>query len=167
MTTIKLRPWTMADLPNLVIHANDYSIARYMTDAFPYPYTEADAERYITMVSQASPANVFAIEVDGEAVGSIGVFPQGDIMRRNAEMGYWLAAQYRGRGIVLQAIQQMVSYGFDTWDIVRIYARPYGSNKASQRVLEKAGFALEARIAQNIFKYGEFEDELIYAVRRK
>ena len=166
MTTIKLRPWTMDDLQSLVKYANDYSIARYMTDMFPHPYTLADGERFIHMVSQASPTNVFAIEVAGEAVGSIGIFPQADIMRKNAEMGYWLAAPFRGKGIVLQAIQEMVEHGFKTYDITRIYARPYGSNNASQRVLEKAGFTLEARIARNIIKYGEWEDELIYAVRR-
>ena len=165
MTTIKLRPWTMDDLQSLVKYANDYSIARYMTDMFPHPYTLADGERFINMASQANPTNVFAIEVAGEAVGSIGIFPQADIMRKNAEMGYWLAAPFRGKGIVLQAIQEMVEHGFKTYDITRIYARPYGSNKASQRVLEKAGFTLEARIAQNIIKYGEWEDELIYAVR--
>jgi len=60
----------------------------------------------------------------------------------------------------------MIDFGFKTYDITRIYARPFGTNLASQRVLEKAGFKLEARIEKNVYKNGEALDELIYAVRR-
>jgi RimJ/RimL family protein N-acetyltransferase len=60
----------------------------------------------------------------------------------------------------------MVKFGFDTYDVTRIFARPFGTNAASQRVLEKAGFKLEARFDKSLFKNGEFLDELIYAVRR-
>jgi RimJ/RimL family protein N-acetyltransferase len=59
-----------------------------------------------------------------------------------------------------------VQYGFETFDITRIFARPYGFNIASQRVLEKAGFKLEARFEHAFYKNGEFCDELIYSVRR-
>ena len=81
-------------------------------------------------------------------------------------MGYWLAEPFWGKGIITAAIRQMVEYGFKTWDITRIYARPFGSNIASQKVLEKAGFRLEVRFEKTIFKNGVFEDELIYAIRR-
>lgn len=60
----------------------------------------------------------------------------------------------------------MVEYGFSQFPVNRIYARPFGSNLASQRVLEKAGFKLEARLDKVIFKNGVAEDELIYAVRK-
>lgn len=61
----------------------------------------------------------------------------------------------------------MVEYGFENPDIDRIYARPFGSNIGSQKVLEKAGFTLEARFEKTILKFGELEDELVYAGRRK
>jgi RimJ/RimL family protein N-acetyltransferase len=60
----------------------------------------------------------------------------------------------------------MIDYGFSNFDITRIYARPFGTNIASQKVLEKAGFKLEARYEKTFFKNGEFHDELVYAVRR-
>jgi RimJ/RimL family protein N-acetyltransferase len=50
--------------------------------------------------------------------------------------------------------------------VERIYARPFGSNLASQRVLEKAGFTLEGKFQQTIWKRDRYEDECIYAVRR-
>jgi ribosomal-protein-alanine N-acetyltransferase len=61
----------------------------------------------------------------------------------------------------------MMVFTFKTYDITRIFARPFGTNKASQRVLEKAGFILEGKFEKTIFKNGEYEDELIYAYRRQ
>ena len=60
----------------------------------------------------------------------------------------------------------MTDYGFKNFDIERIFARPFGTNIASQRVLEKAGFVLEAKFEKTFFKYGEYVDELIYGIRK-
>jgi len=162
-----LRPWRKGDEEALCRYANNHKIARFMTDAFPHPYTPDHATAFIDKVSGAEPINVLAIEVNGEAVGSIGIFQQTDIMRKSAELGYWLGEPYWGNNIVPRAVADMVDYGFRLLDITRIYARPFGGNAASQRVLEKAGFKLEARIKDNIYKNGAYEDELIYAVRRQ
>ena len=105
--------------------------------------------------------------MDGKAAGGIGIHPQEDIYCKNAEMGYWLAEPYWGKGIITKAVLQMIDYAFANFDISRIYARPFGTNIGSQKVLEKAGFKLEARIEGSLFKKGEYLDELIYAVRRK
>ncbi|MCB0473179.1 MAG: GNAT family N-acetyltransferase, partial [Flavobacteriaceae bacterium] len=127
---------------------------------------EADGKAFITMATKADPIHIFAIEVEGKAVGGIGIHPQSDIMKKNAELGYWLGEPYWGKGIITRAIRQMVDFAFKTYDITRVYARPYGTNIGSQKVLEKNGFKLEARIEKNIFKNGEFLDELIYAIRK-
>lgn len=138
-----------------------------MTNQFPHPYTTSRGEHFIQTVSAQSPLHVFAIDVDGLAVGAIGIHPQHDIQCKNAELGYWLAQPFWNKGIISCAIPQMVAYGFKTWDIDRIFARPFGTNKASQKVLEKTGFKLEARLVNTLFKNGEFVDELIYAIRRE
>jgi RimJ/RimL family protein N-acetyltransferase len=161
-----LRPWKMTDLDSLVKYANNFHISKNLTNRFPYPYSREDGKNFIEMATSHSPAHVLCIEINGEAAGGIGVHPQADIYCKNAEMGYWLAEPFWGKGIVTEAVKQMVPYGFQNFDITRIYARPYGHNKASQRVLEKAGFTLEARLEKTIYKNGEFLDELIYAVRR-
>jgi RimJ/RimL family protein N-acetyltransferase len=162
----ELRAWTMDDLSVLVKYANNFNIAKNLTDKFPHPYTRVDGEKFITFTGEFDPPTIFAIDVNGEAVGSIGVFPQSDVHRFNAEMGYWLAEPFWGKGIISEAIPRMVDYGFKTWDINRIFARPYGTNKASQRVLEKNGFVLEGFYRQTLVKNGELLDELIYAIRR-
>lgn len=165
-TTFRLRKWHISDASSLAHHANNPKIAQFMTDQFPHPYTIENAASFIKMVSEFEPTRVFAIEINNEAVGGIGLHLQNDVMRKNAELGYWLSEDYWGHGIITKAIQEIVPYAFEHFDIVRVYARPYGNNKASQRVLEKAGFVLEAHIKGNVFKKGEFLDELIYAVRR-
>lgn len=162
-----LRPWKMEDLDQLVIYANNKKIADKLTDMFPHPYTREDGIKFIEMTMQNEPRQIFAIDIDDIAIGAIGLHPQNDIHRMNAELGYWLAEPFWGKGIITRAIKEMVKYGFDTLAINRIFARPYGSNKASQRVLEKAGFKLEAHLKNTIIKNSVYLDELIYALRRK
>ena len=137
---IKLRKWSEADLDNLVKYANNQNVAKWLTNGFPHPYTYEDGKAYLSMIVNDNPTKVFAIEVNGEAVGSIGIFPQTDIHEKNAEIGYWLAEEYWGNGIMTQAIREIVEYGFSTFEIVRIFARPCSTNLKSQRELQKAGF---------------------------
>lgn len=162
-----LRPWHINDVQSLVQNANNFNIAKFMTDMFPHPYNEQDARNFIEVATKDDPVNIFAIEVDGRAVGGIGIHPQWDVNRKNAELGYWLGEEYWGLGIITNAVKQIVDFAFGTYDITRVYARPFGNNIASQKVLQKAGFTLEAKIEKGIFKNNEFVDELIYAVRRK
>ena len=137
-----------------------------MMDTFPHPYTREAGIKFIEMVNKMNPQQVFAIEVDGVASGSIGIFPQTDIRKKNAELGYWLAEPLWGKGIIPKAITEIVTYGFKTFDINRIFAIPYHINIGSQKALEKAGFALEGRLEKTIIKNGEYLDELIYSFRK-
>lgn len=162
-----LRPFRPDDLPALVKHANDASIAAYLTDAFPHPYTAEAGRLFIEeAITKTSPLRR-CIDVEGECVGAIGLHPKADIWRLNIELGYWLGKAHRGKGIVPEAIRQMVALGFEAFpEATRIYASSMGSNIASQRTLEKAGFTLEAKFTATLVKNGRVEDEWIYAVRR-
>ena len=159
----RLRCWQKSDLKSLVEHANNYAIAKWLTNMFPYPYNKDDGKAFIESALASSPTTIFAIDINGEAVGSIGIFLQSDIHEKSAEIGYWLSEKYWGNGIIPRAIGDIVDYGFTTFDIVRIYARPFSSNKNSQRTLEKAGFKLEARLKNALYKDGEYIDEMIYS----
>ena len=161
-----LRPFRNSDLASLVKYANNYNIAKFLTNQFPHPYTDEDGRKFISSVSNNDPANVFAIEVNGEAAGAIGIFPQTDVHEKNAEIGYWLAEPFWGNGIITRAIEQTVEYGFKTFDITRIFARPFSTNLASHRVLEKAGFVCEARLKDALYKNGRYMDELIYSIKK-
>lgn len=160
----KLRDWRLSDLASLVEHANNYQVAKWLTDQFPYPYAEADGLSFIESVLQDKSSLILAITVDGKAVGSIGIFPQSGVHRKSAEIGYWLSEAYWGQGITPRAIREMVNLGFKKYDIVRIFARTFAGNAQSQRALEKAGFTLEARLRNAIFKNKALQDELIYVL---
>ncbi|MFN2457530.1 MAG: GNAT family N-acetyltransferase [Chitinophagaceae bacterium] len=162
-----LRAWTMNDLESLVNFANNFHIAKNMMDRFPHPYTVEQGKSFIELTTKESPPNILAIVIGNQAAGGIGIHPQTDIYRKNAELGYWLAEPFWGKGIITKAIIEMVEYGFKNFEIDRIFARPFGTNVASQKALEKAGFLLEARFEKTIIKNGEYLDELIYAVRRQ
>ena len=137
-----------------------------MTDGFPHPYKPEDAERFINMATANDPVNIFAISVEGEAAGGIGIHLQHDIYRKNAELGYWLAEPFWGKGIVTKAVLQMKDYAFANFDISRLFARPFHTNIASQKVLQKAGFTLEATLRNSIYKQNEYLDEIIFSCLR-
>lgn len=162
----KLRPFAMSDLDNLVKHANNFNISKNLTDKFPHPYLAENGRAFIEMTKAMQPVSVFGIIVDGEVAGGIGLHPRKDVERLNAELGYWVAEPFWGNKIAPRAIAQIVEFGFGNLEIDRIFARPFGSNLASQRVLEKAGFKLEARFEKTMIKNGVLEDELVYAIRR-
>ena len=164
---IKLRIWKQDDLVDLVHNANNPNIAERLTDAFPSPYTLDKGQEFLDHVMKQVPCEVLAIDLNGKVIGNIGIHPQSDVNRLNAELGYFIGETHWGKGYATQAIQQMISYAFENFPIERIFARPFGSNLASQRVLEKAGFELEARINGILIKNGKIEDELIFGLRKE
>lgn len=166
LTRSTIRDWRKGDEGSLVTHANNRKIWQNVRDAFPHPYTRADATDWIHKASSDDPMTSFAIEVDGAAVGAIGVVLQSDIFRRSAEIGYWLGEDYWSRGIVTEAVRAFTMWSFTTFDLCRIYAGVFDWNPGSVRVLEKAGFEFEGRMKKAVTKEGRTGDELIYAITR-
>ncbi|MCB0737914.1 MAG: GNAT family N-acetyltransferase [Bacteroidetes bacterium] len=162
-----IRPFEKTDAESFSKYADNEKVASFMTNGFPNPYTLADAVDFIEMAMEGEPTHIFCIEINGEACGGIGLHHQQDIHAKNMELGYWLAEPFWGNGVITSAIKQMVDYAFKTFAITRVYARPFGTNKGSQRALEKAGFTLEARLEKTLYKNSEFIDELIYSIRKQ
>jgi ribosomal-protein-alanine N-acetyltransferase len=158
-----LRPYRPDDEPALVRHANNRNVSRNMRDRFPYPYTTDDARAWIARVSGQSPVAQFAIVVDGQPAGGIGVEAGTDVFRRSAEIGYWLGEPYWGRGLATEALRAVTEYAFQTFDICRLEAGVFEWNPASARVLEKAGYAREGTLKSSAVKYGVPRDQFIYA----
>jgi ribosomal-protein-alanine N-acetyltransferase len=160
----KLRPFKETDLQSLVKYANNPKIASNLMDRFPHPFTEEAGKNFIEMTMAHIPTQIMTIDINGEASGGIGLHPGDDVYRMNAELGYWLAEPFWGKGIVTEAVKQMIAYGFKHLPITRIYARPFGPNIASQRILEKAGMTKEAILKNSFYKNGQYCDEIIYSI---
>lgn len=161
-----LRPYRKGDAQSLQEHINDREIAKN-TLRIPYPYTIKDARSWIATClkgnKQKKPTSVnFALTVDDKVVGGIGLDAIHE--RHKAELGYWLGRKYWGQGMMTVAVRLMVDYGFQQLKLARIYAHVFPFNKASARVLEKAGFSYEGLLRANAVKDGKAHDELVYAI---
>jgi RimJ/RimL family protein N-acetyltransferase len=166
LSTCTLRPWRAGDRDSLVRHADNRNVWLNMRDRFPHPYTAADARAWIKRSSAERPFTTLAIEVDGAAVGGVGIQPGTDVFRRSAEIGYWLGEPFWGRGIATEALRAMTEYAFEHFDICRLEAGVFEWNPASMRVLEKAGYVLEGRARLGVTKDGRTGDRLLYALVR-
>jgi ribosomal-protein-alanine N-acetyltransferase len=172
MTELKLekchvREWRTEDVESLVRNANNRNVSRNLMERFPYPYTAADAEGWIRRATSENPMTHFAIEVDGSAVGGIGFHLRTDVHHRSAEIGYWLAEPYWGRGIATEALRAVTEHAFANHDLVRLQAHVFEWNAASARVLEKSGYTREARLRKSVTKEGRTVDSFLYALVRE
>lgn len=165
---ILLRPWSAQDAFRLAIICNNKNIADNLRDGFPHPYSLSDAQNWLNAtIPLNDPTRFFAIISDGIIAGSIGIVTKEDIYRKNVEIGYFLAEDYWGKGIMTKAIKAATAYAFSTFDIIRVYAEPYADNPGSRRSLEKAGFTCEAIFRKNVIKNGIIKDSCIYSVLKE
>ena len=163
LSRCEVRSWTADDLGSLVKHADNRKIWLNLRDRFPHPYTRRDGRDFINTARSQRPETMFAIAVDGEAAGGIGFVPHIDVERVSAEIGYWLGEAFWGRGIATEALSAVTDYAITTHALTRIYALPFAWNVGSCRVLEKAGYVLEATLRRSAIKDGVITDQKQYA----
>lgn len=158
-----LRPWRGGDEASLAHHGNSRALWLNLRDRFPHPYTLADAREWVALAGSELARTHLAIEVQGAAVGGIGIDPGTDVERCSAEIGYWIGEAFRGRGIATAALAGMTEYAFREFPLTRVFALPFARNAASCRVLEKAGYVREGLLRRSAVKDGEVLDQVMYA----
>jgi len=165
----KIRKWKLTDAKDIATVLSNKKIQDNLRDGLPYPYTEQDGIDFISNMLSANENETFAfaITLDDKAIGSIGAFRQQNIHRQTAEMGYYIAEEYWGKGIMTDAVKQICEYVFKNSDILRIYAEPFSYNAGSCRVLEKAGFQYEGTLRNNAVKNGKVLDMKLYSLLRE
>ncbi len=160
-----LRPPRAEDAASIAKHINDEEIARN-TLAIPYPYSLEDANSWLEGAIEAWEKKVpeklnFLIEIDGEAVGAIGL--ENINSEHKAELGYWLSRKYWGKQIMSKAIKELCRFGFKDLKLTRITAKVFCFNMVSKRVLEKNGFIEEGLLRKEAKKGEEFIDAYLLA----
>ncbi len=162
----RIRKWELSDAKDLAAALSNKKVQDNLRDGLPYPYTEQDGKEFISAMLSADESETFAfaITVDNMVIGSIGIFRQGNIHRQTAELGYYIAEEYWGKGIMTEAVKQICAYVFAKSDIIRIYAEPFAYNIASCRVLEKVGFQYEGTLRSNAVKNGKVIDMEMYSL---
>lgn len=165
---VTIREWAPSDAPALSVLANDRRIWLGLRDAFPHPYGLEDAHRFIALAAGMTPQTYFAILVDGQLAGGIGYTLRTDVERIGAEVGYWVAVDFWGRGVATAAVRRITELAFERHpDLRRLYALPYATNLASARVLEKAGYTLEGTLRESSIKDGRVLDQFMYSILRR
>lgn len=169
MNNYFIRKWKLTDAENLAAALSNKNIQDNLRDGLPYPYTVKDAQDYITAMLSSDKDRVFAFAItdDDKAIGSIGISRCDNIHSKTAEMGYYIAEPYWGRGIGTIAVKQVCDYIFEHTDIIRIFAEPFAHNIASCRILEKSGFQCEGVLRKNAVKNGQILDMKMYAKIRE
>lgn len=160
------RQLVSGDAPALARYADNRKIWLEVRDRMPHPYRLEDAQAYIERNGDADPPTHFALTHQGEAIGSIGLMLGTDIERISAEIGYWIGEPFWGRGVVQRAVEATVAYGMPTFGLRRIFAQANVRNIGSNRVLEKAGFALDATLRSAAIKDGEVLDQNLWSFVR-
>ena len=124
-------------------------------------FIKLETKRLILRKPKAKDIDDFVIDVDGSAVGMIGLFEI--IPKLKAKTGYFIGKKYRGKGITTKMIKEITKYGFKKYKLKRIFAHVNVENKASAKVLEKSGFILEGIEKKNWVKHGKYHDQFLYA----
>jgi [ribosomal protein S5]-alanine N-acetyltransferase len=162
---LKLRPATPEDIPFIL-----KLFARSETNLYSgYDdiKTLADAEQmYKTYLKPGFPNHfrvVIELKETDEPVGTIGLYYYTKENRR-AEMGYDMLKEHWGMGLMTEAVEEILRYGFEELDLNRIEATTDSENAASNRVLERAGFTLEGRLRERDIYKDNIHDELFFGL---
>ena len=167
---VHLSEFRSSDKPALIEHLNDRDIYD-RTLRIPYPYTDADADEWLALVAkitqqQGRPVHWAIRNADDHLIGGCGFdgFQVGKSHR--AEVGYWLAKPFWGRGIMTAVVQRVCQHAFEEFGLVKITAHVFSHNPASARVLEKCGFEQEGFLRKHFLKDGQFIDARLFALLR-
>ncbi len=164
MDSFVIRPWKKGDDDSIVKYANNLEVAKNLKDRFPHPYTIDDAINWIEIATAEALLDLnWAIVIEGEAAGGIGLDPGTDIYRYSAEIGYWLGEKYWGKGIMTKAVSLITDYGLSELGLHRIFTSVYQWNPGSMRVLEKNGYTLEGVQRKSVYKNGQIIDSSMYS----
>ncbi len=161
---INIRRLNVSDANDIYKNINDKQIARW-TLRIPYPYKRIDALKFINESKynlKKKTAYVFGIVLQ-KTNTIIGIIDLHTICweNKNAEIGYWIARQFWGKGLSTEAVKLISKFGFEKLKLKRIYAKVFNGNKASVRVLQKNGFRKEGVLMKSRFKNNKWIDEII------
>lgn len=164
MTKLKanFRKWCREDAESLSYHANNINIWNNVRDFFPHPYSINDANQYIDYCLRSPISTDYAITINDDAVGGIGIVPKIDIERISAEIGFWIGEELWGQGIMTDIVKCFTKFVFETTKISHLYASAFHYNIGSMRVLERAGYRFVGIMKQSAIKNNQIVDMHYY-----
>jgi [ribosomal protein S5]-alanine N-acetyltransferase len=153
------------DKTQLIQYLNDLTVFNN-TLVIPYPYTDESADFFLNLCRNLEAKHGFVVNfairerATGKLIGGCGRFVKDTY---KDEIGYWLGAPFRNRGVMSAVITALCDHLFDTTDLVRIEAGVFVENDASARALEKADFQCEGILRKYVVKNEEAKDVFMYS----
>lgn len=158
------------DIPFFVKHLNDKTI-HDRTLNIPFPYTEADAKQFLGICNRQAHlfghvTNFVIRNKNGELIGAFGFHGKNiaSVFRHRDEIGYWLAKEYRNKGIMRAVLPVMIKYGEEVRGLKRFEAPVFTFNVESEKMLLKCGFKEEGFLEKAYLKNGEYLDAKLFAL---
>ena len=166
---VGLRAWTPEDVSWIVEACQDPEIPRWTF--VPSPYTEQDGQAFVAAaaaeLASGRTAKLGVVDArDGEPLGAGGLVVI-DWDRKLADVGYWVAAGARGRGVASRALVLVTRWAFDVLGLERLELRPRRGNVASRAVARRAGFTPDSKPVIARPECDTLPDTLLYALRRQ
>jgi ribosomal-protein-alanine N-acetyltransferase len=165
-----LRKLRTTDARDMFEYASDQEVARYTT--WEAHTTVDDSAQFIEIIravyANESPSNwTWGVELKdtGKVIGTFAIW--GWPQHARAEVGYAVGRAYWGRGLVTEAVREVLKFAFDTLGLNRIEARCVPENIGSARVMEKVGMTFEGLLREQMFIKGRFDDMKIYSILRR
>lgn len=159
---MEFRKYSLEFAAGLAAIRNNPTVLKNGYDKTPNPFTTEDAVSFINEQADKNPARRFLIFQDDQLAGEIGITIKEDVFRLNAEIGYFIAEPFWGKGLATEAIKKMTDYVFTRFNVIRIVAGVFEFNKASMRALEKNGYYLESIRKNAVIKNGQIMDDYIW-----
>ncbi len=161
-----LRKTEMTDAPAMFVQRSDPRIMKYL-DRKPCETVE-EAAAFIRMITDNLDNNngiswAITTHDSDEMIGSIAIWR---IVKEHyrGELGYVLLPEYQGKGMMYEALNAVIAYGFTDMGLHSLEANINPDNAASQKVLERHGFVREAYFRENYYSNGKFLDSAIYSL---
>jgi [ribosomal protein S5]-alanine N-acetyltransferase len=147
-----LKPWSAAPAPG----EDPASLTSVSRSVLRHRREWKQGQTYVLLVFRREDESVIIGRV---ALGGVlrGVF-------QNAYLGYWIDADYQGRGLMTEAVRAATSFAFTAGGLHRVQAAVMPRNGASQRVLEKAGYRREGVAHRYLCINAKWEDHVLFAV---
>ena len=163
---LRLRPFRTGDVDDALAYRDDPEFARFLPHV-PQPFTRADAERFVAtnMLVSWDEEPVFAVVRDGRVIGTVNleVGPAKGI----AMLGYAIAREHWGEGLTPEAARAVIDWGFETFDLAKVWASTDLRHERSCRVMEKLGMRREGVLRGHVLARGERHDEVYYGLLRE
>ncbi|MBS4537037.1 GNAT family N-acetyltransferase [Clostridium sp. D2Q-11] len=166
---IKLREYTKDDVKKAQRYMNDPEVRGLLTPGIPYLYTLEDEEKWYASQSATNDTYSFAIETleEGKYIGGCGI-NKVDWKNSTVTIGIFIGDKdYWGKGYGTDAMEVLIKFIFKEMNINKIKLNVFSFNERAQKSYEKCGFKVEGILRQEIFRDGEYHDDIIMSLLRE